>query len=256
MLGSGLLFSLAPGATGPREEAPAARQDHAASMDQTTLSSMNSEGFEPLRVLIANERKERLQTTTGLVAAMGHHVIARELEVTEVAAATAETIPDVALVGVGESSQHALDLISRIVQEAACPVIAILETKDSEFVNEAAKRGIFAYVTDGDPDELQSAVDIVLRRFAEFHSLEGALGRRALTERAKGILMERHKIDEREAFELLRSHSRRTGRKLIDVAEAVSTSHLLLALPSEPAPENLRPLAQPPEAIPSAQHER
>jgi ANTAR domain len=40
-------------------------------------------------------------------------------------------------------------------------------------------------------------------------------------------------IDEREAFDLLRSHSRRTGRKLIDLAEAVSTSHLLL--PRQPA---------------------
>ena len=202
---------------------------------------MSSEGFEPLRVLIANEREERLRATTGLVAAMGHQVIARELEVTEVAAATAETMPDVALVGLGESSQHALDLISRIVQEAACPVIALLEGEDPEFVNEAAKRGVFAYIADGDPDELQSAVDIVLRRFAEFHRLEGAFGRRALTERAKGILMERHKIDERDAFELLRSHSRRTGRKLIDVAEAVSTSHLLLASPYDPASRDGQP---------------
>lgn len=216
---------------------------------------MNSGEFEPLRVLIANERKERLQTTSGLVAAMGHHVIARELEVSEVAAATAETMPDVALVGLGESSQHALDLISRIVQEAACPVIAILESKDPEFVNEAAKRGIFAYVTDGDPEEMQSAVDIVLRRFAEFHSLEGALGRRALTERAKGILMERHKINEREAFELLRSHSRRTGRKLIDVAEAVTTSHLLLALPPDPPADNSHPHSVPARAVPITQPE-
>lgn len=132
--------------------------------------------------------------------------------------------------------EHALELISQIVQEAACPVIAILETQDAEFVNEAAKRGIFAYVTHTDPDELQGAVDIVLRRFAEFHRLEGALGRRALTERAKGILMERHQLDEREAFELLRSHSRRTGRKMIDIAEAVTTSHLLLM--PHPAPRS------------------
>ena len=205
-------------------------------MNRTPSSwPVSSAAPEPLRVLIANERKERLQTTTGLVAAMGHHVIARELEVSEVAAATAETMPDVALVGLGDSSQHALDLISRIVQEAKCPVIAILESEDPVFVNEAAKRGIFAYVTDGDPTEMQSAVDIVLRRFAEFHNLEGALGRRALTERAKGILMERHRIDEREAFELLRAHSRRTGRKLIDVAEAVATSHLLLVAPEAEA---------------------
>jgi two-component system, response regulator / RNA-binding antiterminator len=196
---------------------------------------------EPLRILIANERKERLARTTGLVAAMGHHVIAPGLEVSEVAAATAEAMPDVALVGLGESSEHALDLISQIVQEAACPVIAILETQDAEFVNEAAKRGVFAYVTHRAPEELQGAVDIVLRRFAEFHRLEGALGRRALTERAKGILMERHRIDEREAFELLRSHSRRTGRKLIDVAEAVSISHLLLAAEIAPGSDNSRP---------------
>jgi len=202
---------------------------------------MSSQGFEPLRVLIANERKERLERTTELVGAMGHEVIARELEVTEVAAATAETLPDVALVGLGESSEHALDLISRIVQEATCPVIALLESEDPEFVNEAAQRGIFAYVADGDPDELQSAVDIVLRRFAEFHRLEGAFGRRALTERAKGILMERHRIDERAAFELLRSHSRRSGRKLIDVAEAVTTSHLMLAQGLSSAPHKPQP---------------
>jgi pyruvate carboxylase len=51
-------------------------------------------------------------------------VIARSLEVSEVAAATAEAMPDLALVGLGDSSEHALELISQIVQEAACPVIA------------------------------------------------------------------------------------------------------------------------------------
>jgi hypothetical protein len=53
--------------------------------------------------------------------------------------------------------------------------------------------------------------------------------------------LERYAIDEREAFELLRSHSRRTGRKLIDVAEAVTTSHLLLLTHPAPASENSQP---------------
>ena len=72
---------------------------------------------------------------------MGHHVIARSLEVSEVAAATAEAMPDVALVGLGESSEHALDLISQIVQEAACPVIAILETKDADVRQRSGQAG-------------------------------------------------------------------------------------------------------------------
>ena len=189
---------------------------------------MPSDHPEHLRVLIANERAERLAATTQIVVALGHEVIARSLEVGEVAAITAERRPDVALVGLGSSSEHALALISRIVQEAACPVIALLETEDPDFVNEAAKRGIFGYISDGELADLRSAIDIVLRRFAEFQKLEGAFGRRALTERAKGILMERHKIDEKEAFEILRAHSRETGRKLVDVAEAVVDSYLML----------------------------
>jgi AmiR/NasT family two-component response regulator len=40
--------------------------------------------------------------------------------------------------------------------------------------------------------------------------------------------MARHLTGEREAFELLRSHSRRTGRKLVDVAWAVVDVHELL----------------------------
>jgi AmiR/NasT family two-component response regulator len=51
---------------------------------------------------------------------------------------------------------------------------------------------VFAHINDEDVEDWQSAIDIVLQRFAEYHDLRGALGRRALTERAKGILMERH----------------------------------------------------------------
>jgi len=74
-------------------------------------------------------------------------------------------------------------------------VIALLETDDHEFVTEAAKRGVFAYITSAEADQLQDSLAIVLRRFAEFQNLEGAFGRRALIERAKGILMERLKGD-------------------------------------------------------------
>ncbi len=189
---------------------------------------MSSAEIEHLRVLIANERKDRLDTIVKIVEHLGHAVVAKQLEVEDVAAATAELHPDLALVGLGASSEHALQLISRIVQEAACPVIAILEGKDPEFVREAAKRGLFGYIISGDEEELQAEIDVVLRRYSEFQNLEGAFGRRAITERAKGILMARHLMDEREAFELLRSHSRRTGRKLVDVAAAVVDVHQLL----------------------------
>ena len=190
-------------------------------------------GTEHLRVLIANERKDRLALVAPIVVALGHEVIAREIDVQDVGAVTARERPDVALVGLGESSQHALDLIDKIVREAACPVIALLHAPNPVFVREASKRGVFAHISDDDVEDWQSSIDIVLRRFAEYHDLEGAFGRRALTERAKGILMERHSIDESAAFDMLRERSRIDNRKLIDLAAAVVDGHRLL--PKHPA---------------------
>jgi len=193
-----------------------------------------------LRVLIANEKRERLERVAQFVATLGHEVIAREIYVKEVAGATARERPDVALVGLGSSSEHALQLITEIVREAFCPVIALLERKDPEYVNEAATRGVFAYiVADGDPDELQMAIDITLRRFAEYQSLQGAFGRRAMIEQAKGILMARHSIGADEAFDLLRNHSQTHGQRLVEIAQAVVDSHLLL-LP-RPRPQSPTP---------------
>lgn len=183
-----------------------------------------------LQVLIANERTDRLAAITTIVEGLGHEVVGREVNVAEVGLLSRETGSDVALVGVGLDGAHALEQISAIVREAACPVIALLDVKDNSYVHEAAKRGVFAYVVmEGDDSrELQNALDITPRRFAEFHNLQGAFGRRALIEQAKGILMERHSITADAAFGLLKTHSQQTGKKLTEVAGALIESHQLL----------------------------
>src|ERR1700733_1654420 len=181
-----------------------------------------------LRVLIANERRDRLDLLAKVVGGLGHEVVAVETNVSDVGAATALEHPNVALVGLGESSQHALELIEQIVRESSCPVIALLSAEDPVFIREAANRGVFAYIVDTVPEELQSAIDITLLRFAEYHDLEGAFGRRAVIEQAKGILMARHSTGADKAFAMLRDHSQRSGEKLVDVAAAIVNSHLLL----------------------------
>jgi response regulator NasT len=190
--------------------------------------SLGSSDRDHLRVLIANEREDRLALVASILVALGHDVIARETDVENVGAMTTLKQPDVALVGLGESSAHALDLIDRIVHEAACPVIVLLHSPDPEFIREASKRGVFAHISEDNVDDWQSSIDIVLRRFAEYHNLQGAFGRRATIERAKGILMERHSIDEEAAFEMLRGRSRNANRKMIDLAAAVVDGHRLL----------------------------
>ena len=131
-----------------------------------------------MRVLIANQREERLDLLTEVVTGLGHAVIAREIHVSEAAALTAQERPDVALVGLGESSEHALEMISEIVKGSFCPVIALLERYDEEWIDKAAWRGVYAYIVDTRPDELQSALDITLRRFADFQDAAGAFDKR------------------------------------------------------------------------------
>jgi AmiR/NasT family two-component response regulator len=187
------------------------------------------ENITRLRVLVTDGPGVRLDQVTRTVAVLGHDVIARESSLPDVAHITATERPDVAVVIVHEGTAKALQLIDKIVHESACPVIAVLDVQDRKFINEAAKRGIFAYISDGhDAQEMQSAIDIVLRRFAEYHDLEGAFGRRAITERAKGVLMERHDIDEQAAFSMLREQARGSNRKLVDVADAVVSSRGIL----------------------------
>lgn len=134
--------------------------------------------LERLRVLIANQKHDRLRLLARVVEDLGHEVVARSITVSEVAATTARELPDVAIVGLGESSEHALGLISEIVRESYCPVIAILSDLDEAWVNEAAKRGVYAYILDGHPNELQSAIDVTLSRFADAQSLQTAIERR------------------------------------------------------------------------------
>jgi AmiR/NasT family two-component response regulator len=190
-----------------------------------------------LRVLIVDGHAERLREVTATVTSLGHEVLRGRADVASVGQITAEELPDVGLVIVGDNSRQALELIRGIVHEATCPVIAILDLQDRAFIDQAARLGIFSYIAHGgDLEEMQSSIDIALERFAEYHALEGAFGRRAVTERAKGILMERHGVDEQDAFELLRGEARRTNRKIVDVAESLLASHRLLPGGREPAP--------------------
>ena len=95
---------------------------------------------------------------------------------------------------------------------------------------------MFAYIVDTDAEELQSAIDITLQRFAEYHNLQGAFGRRAMIEQAKGILMARHGVDRSARSRCSATHSQHNGRKLVDVAQAIVDSHLLLLPPPAQSP--------------------
>ncbi len=183
-----------------------------------------------LRVLVADEDTRALDGIAAILRSLGHDVVARATSPDGVAAAIADDVPQVAMVKLHSNDEHALELIEELIDVGGCPVVALLDEEEPGFVARAAERGIIAYAQPVDEESVRSSLEIAVRRFAELSELgdavgelEDAIGRRATIERAKGILMERHGVSDREAFEMLRSEARSNNRRVYDVASEVPT---------------------------------
>jgi response regulator NasT len=188
-----------------------------------------------LRILAADEDEQTLSTVDDLLAALGHTVTAHAVSVRQAGNLIASEDPDLSVVVVHDDDEHALDLIDEIGEFARGPLIALLGSHNSSFVRDAAARGIDAFARPQFEQEVQGAIELAMKRHGEkqrlteqVEQLESALERRGTIERAKGILMERHGVDERQAFELLRQQARRSNRRVIELALAVAEGHSLL----------------------------
>jgi response regulator NasT len=199
-------------------------------------STHRSPGQRHLRVLIADEDRDALRQLGGVLEDLGHEVAPYAVSVAEAIELISTEDPDLAIVVVHQDDDHALALIQETVEYASGPVIAQTRNNgDPDFVARAAERGVSAWIESQTPEIVQGAIEVALRRYEEtarlqtkVDQLESALERRSVIERAKGILMERHGLDERESFELLRDHARGQSRRVVDVAIAVTSGHALL----------------------------
>jgi len=188
-----------------------------------------------LRVLVADEDRRQLDDLGRTLTDLGHEVTPYAVSVAEAANLIATEDPDLAFVMAHRDDEHALALIGEAVEYASGPVIAHIRGGDVDFIARAAERGISALIETTSREAVQGAIEVALRRYREaaqlsekVDQLETALERRSVIERAKGIVMERHGIDEQAAFSLLREHARSSNRRVLDVARAVIDGHGLL----------------------------
>jgi AmiR/NasT family two-component response regulator len=198
--------------------------------DRSTTSERN------LRILLANEREKDLRILGDVLDGLGHDVTPFAVSIAEATELIAREDPDLAFVVLDGDDEHGLALIAETVTFASGPVlVSVREAESPSTIAQAADMGIAGYVDSWEPEDVQGAIDVALRRHREEQrlnekvaQLESALDRRAVIERAKGILMERHGVGDRRAFELLREHARSRGRRVLDVAQAVLDGHALL----------------------------
>ena len=200
----------------------------------TTTRGTTSE--RSLRILVANEREVDLKRLGAVLDELGHEVAPFAVSVAEAVELIAREDPDVAFVVLDSDDEHGLALISETVEFASGPVlVSVRAAKDPHVIARAAEMGIAGYVDSWEPHDVQAAIEVALRRHREaerlsekVEQLQTALDRRTVIERAKGILMERHGIDEQEAFQRLRERARSGGRRVVEVAQAVLEGHPLL----------------------------
>jgi AmiR/NasT family two-component response regulator len=188
-----------------------------------------------LRVLIADEDETALRDLASVLEDLGHEVAPYVVSVADAIELIGTEDPDLAIVVVHKDDEHALALIQETVEYASGPVIAQSPDGDVDFVARAAERGISAWIESATPENVQGAIEVALRRYQEVaglrlkvDQLQSALDRRTVIERAKGILMERHGLDDRAAFDMMRDHARSQSRRVVDIAVAVTEGHALL----------------------------
>src|SRR5918995_2897301 len=121
-----------------------------------------------LRILLANERKEDLQALGEVLDGLGHEVTPFAVSVAEATELIAREDPDLAFVVLDGDDEHGLALISETVEFASGPVlVTVREAEDPSTFARAAEMGIAGYVDSWEPEDVQAAIEVALRRHRE-----------------------------------------------------------------------------------------
>jgi len=137
--------------------------------------------------------------------------------------------PDLAILDVKMPRLDGIEAARRILDERPIPIVMLTAYGQEELVSRAVEAGVFGYlVKPFREQDLLPAIQAARARHDELaalreeaESLAEALAARKVIERAKGLLMEKEKLSEQDAFARLRKASQSSGRPLKVIAEAV-----------------------------------
>jgi response regulator NasT len=140
-----------------------------------------------------------------------------------------EQQPDLAVMDVKMPQMDGIEAARRIIEHRPIPIVMLTAFAERDLVSQAVEAGVFAYLVkpfrEGD---LLPAIEAARARHAELaevraesETLREALESRKAIERAKGLLMDREGISERDAFERMRKASQNTGKPWREIAEAL-----------------------------------
>ncbi len=159
----------------------------------------------------------------------GFTVVGQAANGDEAVALVREHKPTVVVMDVKMPVKDGISAAEEIAAERLAPVVLLTAFSQTELVERARDAGAMAYVVKPfTPADLMPNIEIAASRFAEIRALEGEIAdinermeTRKRVERAKGLLMEKMKLNEPESFRWIQKTSMDRRLTMREVADAV-----------------------------------
>jgi AmiR/NasT family two-component response regulator len=180
-------------------------------------------------VVVEDDPTVRLFLKETLENQYGHKVVGEVDNGTDMVRTVLETEPDVVIFDIHLPRMNGLDALRQIYQEKIVAAVAITGDRDQHLVRRALEEHVLAYlVKPVEAHQLGPALLIAWARFEELknlsdenQSLRQNLQNRKTIERAKGVLMKRHRWSEAEAFRRLQRGAMNRRTTMVDLAQSV-----------------------------------
>lgn len=185
--------------------------------------------MDMLNILIAEDEALVAMGLAEMLENIGHRVAAKARNGAEAVELAKKFKPDLAFVDIRMPGMDGLTAASQIIKDRPIPVIILTAFSDEDLIREADEIGVAAYLTKPVTETaLRPALILAMSRFNELQmlkhevgSLKDALESRKLVERAKGIIMEKQKLGEADAFKLLQQQSSKRNLKLAELSRLI-----------------------------------
>jgi two-component system, response regulator PdtaR len=181
------------------------------------------------RIIIADDETNQRTDLKGVLTRLGYLVVGEVGDSLSALQLAREIRPDLVIIDIHPPARDDIAAIETLMREKIAPVLLLTAFSDQRFVERAAEAGVVSYMIKPlGENKLTPAIEVALARYHDFRTLEEKV--RTLTkqletskiiERAKGLLMEKEKLTEREAFQKIRKTSMNNRKSMREVAEAV-----------------------------------
>ena len=191
-----------------------------------------------LRVMLVDDRDERVELLKVPLMAAGHEIIARVHPEDDLQARVQEWKPDVIIVDMDSPSRDTLEQMRCITRDQPRPIVMFAESDDRNLIQDAVRAGVSAYIVDGlGQKRVIPILEVAIARFNEFQNLRReleetrlSLAERRTLDRAKALLMEQRGWTEKQAYQALRKMAMDRNLRMGQVAEQLVAMFELMGL--------------------------